>query len=218
MGRKLIISRTSYLNGFDASCLVRAAPHCSQLQQAEGTLTHCTLAGPRAFCCCRIFVNEPCQEACASNTTRVDADLLIPGRGEPIHNGAVVALPLCDHPRMYGTTTNFPIALSFAQSSYSCAWLPRRTLTAPKANVMCRVMGQNTHPSPQVFGNGKILYSGPSSGAPSADVTVHVASGGVLMPGLWDAHVHFTGQRSTDLSVRVRVRVRIRVRVRENTS
>ena len=66
----------------------------------------------------------------SSMTLRIDADLLIPGRGEPIHNGTVIAE------------------------------------------------------------GSEIVYAGPTSEAPGdADVaTAHVP---VVMPGLWDCHIHF---------------------------
>jgi imidazolonepropionase-like amidohydrolase len=63
-------------------------------------------------------------------TTRIDADLLIPGRGDPIRNGTVIA-------------------------------------EGPK-----------------------ITYSGPTSEVPdgAAEAMAHVS---VVMPGLWDCHIHF---------------------------
>ena len=63
-------------------------------------------------------------------TLRIDADLLIPGRGEPIHNGTVIAE------------------------------------------------------------GSQITYAGPTSGTPTDadEAGVHVP---VVMPGLWDCHIHF---------------------------
>jgi len=63
-------------------------------------------------------------------TLRIDADLLIPGRGEPIHNGAVITE------------------------------------------------------------GSQITYAGPTSGAPT-DAGPADASVPVVMPGLWDCHIHF---------------------------
>ncbi|MCL1588016.1 MAG: amidohydrolase family protein, partial [Actinomycetia bacterium] len=65
-------------------------------------------------------------------TLRIDADLLIPGRGEPIHNGTVI------------------------------------------------------------LERGSIAYAGITAAAPAtpgADITLVP----VVMPGLWDCHIHFTG-------------------------
>jgi len=68
----------------------------------------------------------------SSVTLRIDADLLIPGRGEPIYNGTVI------------------------------------------------------------LERGSIAYAGPKATAPAtpgADITLVP----VVMPGLWDCHIHFTG-------------------------
>lgn len=48
--------------------------------------------------------------------------------------------------------------------------------------------------------NGTILYAGAVSEAPTS-VGEHIVAppGSIAMPGLWDTHVHFTGQRSTAL-------------------
>ena len=73
---------------------------------------------------------------------RVDADLIIPGRGDPIENGTLIS-------SVHKTTG----------------------------------------------GTGKILYVGPQCDVPSkysglkASATVPV-----VMPGLWDCHVHFFGE------------------------
>lgn len=69
---------------------------------------------------------------------RIDADLLIPGAGEPVSNGSVIA------------------------------------------------------------DDGKIVYAGPSAGAPNGDIT-HIYEAPVVMPGMWDCHGHFIGARRLDL-------------------
>jgi imidazolonepropionase-like amidohydrolase len=44
-----------------------------------------------------------------------------------------------------------------------------------------------------------ITYAGPASGAPDTP-TAEVTSAAVVMPGLWDCHGHFLGERSFDLT------------------
>src|SRR5918992_147350 len=69
---------------------------------------------------------------------RIDADLLIPGAGEPVSNGCVIAE------------------------------------------------------------DDKIVYAGPSAGAPNGDIT-RIFEAPVVMPGMWDCHGHFIGARRVDL-------------------
>jgi imidazolonepropionase-like amidohydrolase len=81
--------------------------------------------------------------ASSTVTLRIDADLLIPGRGEPVEGGSVV-------------------------------------LDGPV-----------------------ITYAGPTASAPSVDEAgVEVP---LVMPGLWEAHAHFTGIQSPDLADVVRL-------------
>ncbi len=68
---------------------------------------------------------------------RIDAGVLIPGRGDPISGGSVV------------------------------------------------------------LDGGRILYAGPTAGAPSVADVVEVAT---VMPGLWECHAHFTGMPIPDLA------------------
>ncbi|MEN8114574.1 MAG: amidohydrolase family protein [Actinomycetota bacterium] len=76
-------------------------------------------------------------------TVRIEADLLIPGRGEPIENGTVI---------LEGTT---------------------------------------------------IAYAGSTNGAPpTADADVVEVP--VILPGLWDSHIHFVGLMSADIHDLVR--------------
>lgn len=84
---------------------------------------------------------------------RIDADLLIPGRGQPIKNATLIYTP-----------SEIPSSLT--------------TTTKP----------------------GKVIYAGPTSSLPlhlsSLHPTSHVP---VLMPGLWDCHVHFFGESQPSL-------------------
>lgn len=92
---------------------------------------------------------DPTINATAASKLRVDADLLIPGRGKPIENAVLVC-----------STDN----------------------------------ADNGEES------GKILYAGPKADLPSkysdlcASITVPV-----LMPGLWDCHVHYFGEAEPNL-------------------
>lgn len=76
-------------------------------------------------------------------TVRIEADLLIPGRGEPTENGTVI--------------------------------LEGKTIT----------------------------YAGPSADAPSTP-DAEVAGVPVVLPGLWDSHIHFVGLMSADIHDLVR--------------
>ena len=94
---------------------------------------------------------SPTMAGSASTTTqyvRVDADLLIPGRGIPIENGTLIC----------GTE----------QSSNS----------------------DERH---------KIVYAGSTSDVPSKYSSLLSTKVPVLMPGLWDAHVHYFGNRDLNL-------------------
>ncbi|CAK4034781.1 integral membrane [Lecanosticta acicola] len=86
-----------------------------------------------------------------SYNIRIDADILIPGRGKPIKNGSLVYT-------------------SFDAASTSSAT------------------------------RGKITYAGPTSSLPT-DYAILTASSKVpiLMPGLWDCHVHFFGEAQPSL-------------------
>lgn len=72
-------------------------------------------------------------------TTRIVADLLIPGRGEPTADGTVI------------------------------------------------------------IDGSKITYAGPTAGAPAGADSEDVYELGVVMPGLWDCHAHFTGMATPNL-------------------
>lgn len=78
----------------------------------------------------------------ASSELRIDADLLIPGRGDPIKNATLIC----------GTAN--------ASSSDE---------------------------------RSKILYVGSTSDVPSKYSSLSATKVPVLMPGLWDAHVHYFG-------------------------
>jgi imidazolonepropionase-like amidohydrolase len=71
---------------------------------------------------------------------RIEADLLVPGRGEPLRNGCVI-----------------------------------------------------------LDDGGSIAYAGPRDGAPATPNAVLYRAATVL-PGLWDAHLHFTGVRTPDIA------------------
>lgn len=48
-----------------------------------------------------------------------------------------------------------------------------------------------------VFSGQRIMYAGPAVGSPEVEYTYSAPQGSVMMPGLWDSHVHFTGQKTT---------------------
>lgn len=84
----------------------------------------------------------------ASHFVRVDADLLIPGRGDPIKN----------------------------------------------ATLIC-----GTEQASNRDERKKIVYVGSTSDVPSKYSSLSSTKVPVLMPGLWDAHVHFFGQKDLNL-------------------
>jgi imidazolonepropionase-like amidohydrolase len=84
----------------------------------------------------------------ASSELRIDADLLIPGRGDPIKNATLI-----------------------------CG-----TEKASDSNE-----------------RGKIVYVGSTSDVSSKYSTLSATKVPVLMPGLWDAHVHYFGQKDLNL-------------------
>lgn len=78
----------------------------------------------------------------STSYTRVDADLLIPGRGDPIEYGSLV----------------------------------------------CGSDGSSNNEE-----RGKILYAGPRDDLPSKYSSLTSTKVPVLMPGMWDCHVHYFG-------------------------
>ncbi|KAI5364562.1 Putative metal-dependent hydrolase, composite domain superfamily [Septoria linicola] len=89
----------------------------------------------------------PLPNSVASSYTRVDADLLIPGRGQPIHHASLIFEP--------GETSD---------------------------------------------DRGKILFAGQESEIPAEFLNLQTSlSVPVLMPGMWDCHVHFFGESEPDM-------------------
>lgn len=68
------------------------------------------------------------------------------------------------------------------------------------ADVLIPGRGQPTKDASLVWKKGKILYAGATASLPkeyeSLDTVTHVP---VLMPGMWDCHVHFLGVNSTNI-------------------
>ena len=79
---------------------------------------------------------------------RIDAELLIPGRGDPIKN----------------------------------------------ATLICRTANASSNNE-----RSKILYGGSTSDLPSKYSSLSATKVPVLMPGLWDAHVHYFGTPDLNL-------------------
>ncbi|KAL9052297.1 MAG: hypothetical protein Q9162_005499 [Coniocarpon cinnabarinum] len=138
----------------------------------------------------------PCTTATCSSSTatlRIDADLLIPGRGSPIENATLLAED--------GVITYVGPTRELLHDTATPA--ESITGTTPQTHHESLVSDELYY-RPDSFDRRYPLHSTDDSSihtkdSHASDLRAHHYHVPVLMPGLWDAHVHYFGFSTYDL-------------------